>query len=102
MTRIVVLFNLKPDASVADYETWARTTDIPTVNDLASVANFTVYRAIGLLGSDAAPPYQYVEVIDVSDMPEFGVEVGSELMQKVASEFQGFADRPVFMLTDQL
>lgn len=102
MTRIVVLFNLKSGASPDDYEAWAKTTDLPTVNALSSIAGFTVHRATGLLGSDAPPPYQYVEIIDVSDMQRFGEDVSSELMQKVAAEFQSFADGPLFLLTENL
>ena len=34
MTTIVVLFNLKRDADVADYEAWAKTVDIPNVRRL--------------------------------------------------------------------
>ena len=102
MKRIVVLFNLKDAASVADYEAWAKATDLPVVNGLASVDGFSVHRASGMLGSDASPPYQYVEVIDVNDMELFGKEVATETMRKVAGEFQGFADAPMFILTDTL
>ena len=102
MTRIVVLFNLKADASVAEYEAWAKATDLPTVKALASVGDFTVHRTTGLLGTDAAPPYRYVEIIDVDDMQTFGEEVGGDAMQKVAAEFQAFADQPVFLLTENL
>ena len=102
MTRIVVLFNLKPQIDASDYEEWARNTDIPIVNALSSVSSFTVHRSSGLLGSDAAPPYQYVEVIDVSDMETFGGEVGTDTMRQVAAEFQRFADQPQFLLTEDL
>lgn len=54
--RIVCLFNLKPGADAAVYEAWARGTDIPGVNALASVRNFTVHRATGVFGSDAGRP----------------------------------------------
>lgn len=101
-TKIVALFNLKPGISVADYEDWARTTDIPTVNGLKSVDGFEVFRSAALLGSDAKPPYQYIEIIDVNDMDVFGGEVGSETMQKVAGAFQEMAADLVFILTDKL
>jgi hypothetical protein len=100
--RIVVLFNLKDIDSKADYESWAKSTDLPVVNGLESVDAFSVHRATGLLGSDAAPPYQYVEIIDVNDMELFGSEVATETMQKVAGEFKSFADAPLFILTDAL
>lgn len=100
--RIVVLFNLKPGTDVAAYEKWARTTDIPGVRALRSVADFQVYRATGVLGTDAKPPYSYIEVIDVPDMNAFGADVGSDAVQKVAAEFQQFADNPQFILTQAL
>ena len=102
MTRIVVLFNLKEDASESDYQAWARSTDLPTVRSLESVDGFTVHRATGLLGSETAPPFQYVEIIDVNDMGVFGNEVGTDTMREVAGQFQAFADSPVFILTEDL
>ena len=100
--RIVVLFNLKPGTDAAAYEKWAQTTDIPGVRALRSVADFQVYRTTGVLGTDARPPYSYIEVIDVPDMNAFGADVGSEAVQKVAAQFQQFADNPQFILTQAL
>lgn len=100
--RIIVLFNLKPGADPAAYEKWARTTDLPGVRALRSVSDFQVYRATGLLGADTKPPYAYIEVIDVADMAAFGADVSSEAVQKVAAEFQQFADNPQFVLTQVL
>ena len=100
--RIVVLFNLKAGTDVAVYEKWAQTTDIPGVRALRSVADFQVYRTTGVLGTDAKPPYAYIEVIDVPDMNAFGADVGSEAVQKVAAQFQQFADNPQFILTQAL
>lgn len=100
--RIIVLFNLKPGVDVEAYEKWARSTDIPGVRALKSVSDFQVYRATGLLGSDDEPPYSHIEVIDVADMQAFGVDVASEAVQKVAAQFQQFADNPRFVLTEAL
>jgi len=102
MTHIVVLFNLASDADVAAYEDWARATDLPTVNGLESVDDFSVFKASGVLGSDKAAPYEYVEVIAVNDMQTFGEEVSTEAMRKVAGEFQAFAEAPIFILTERL
>jgi REDY-like protein HapK len=100
--RIIVLFNLKPGIDVAAYERWAHERDIPGVRALRSVDGFEVYRATGLLGSSAAPPFAYVEIIDVADMARFGTDVGSEAVQKLAAEFQQFAQNPQFLLTESL
>jgi hypothetical protein len=100
--RIVVLFNLKADADPAAYENWAKTRDIPGVRALSSVEDFQVYRTTGVLGSEAASPYAYIEVIDIPDMAAFGAEAASEAVQTVAAEFQQFADNPQFILTEAL
>ena len=102
MTRIVVLFNLKEGVNAADYEQWAREIDLPTVKALPSIRSFTAHRSKGLLTGEAQAPYQYIEVIDVDDMGQFGADVSSDAMQKVAAAFQSFADQPQFILTEDL
>jgi REDY-like protein HapK len=102
MTMIVVIFNLKEGVSPQAYEDWARASDLPAVNQLGSVAKFEVLRTTGVLGSDDAAPYQYVELLNVADMDALGGDVSSETMQRVAAEFQQFADNPTFMLTQDI
>jgi len=100
-TRIIVLFNLKPGRVAADYEGWARSSDLPTVNALGSMERFELFKTTGLLGSDVAPPYQYIEVLDIADMGLFGADVGSDAMKKIAAEFQDWAD-PIFIATERI
>lgn len=100
--KIIVLFNLKPGVSISDYEAWARTRDIPGVNALASVTSFTVHKATGLFGSDAAAPYQYIEIIDITGMDPFVAEISTPEFQAMAAPFQGYADAPQFILTEDL
>ena len=100
--RIIVLFNLRKDADEAAYQAWAKDSDIPTVNGLKSISSFRVHRATGLLGSDAAPPYQYIEIIDVADRDQFGRDVSTETMKRISSEFQQFADNPTFITTEEI
>lgn len=101
-SKILALFNLKPGTSVSDYEAWAKTVDIPTVNGLGSIEKFEVFKTTGLLFSDDKPPYQYFETIDILDMDKFGEDASSETMQKIAAEFQGMVDDLVFITTEQL
>lgn len=102
MSKIVVLFNVKEGVDLEVYENWARTTDMPTVNNLASIDNFDVLRMTSILGSDQAPPYQYIEVLHVNDLDVFGVETSTEVMKKVANAFQAFADAPLFIVTEHI
>jgi hypothetical protein len=101
--RIICLFNLKPGVSVAEYEEWAKTRDIPTVNGLASVTSFTVHKATGVFGDAAATPhFQYIEIIDITGMDAFVAEISTAEFQAAAAPFQGFADAPQFILTEDL
>lgn len=102
MTTIIVFFNLKDGVEPSDYEKWAQSTDLPIVRNLDSTKSFSVFRSSGLLGSDEKAPFQYVEIIEVGDMARFGEEVASETMQKVSSEFQEYADGPLFLTTESI
>jgi hypothetical protein len=99
---LIVLFRLKPGAEVSAYESWARSTDLPIVRKLPSVAGFEVYRAASLLGSGDRPPYDNVELITITDLTGFGTDVGTDTMRRVAGEFREFADNPVFILTNKI
>jgi hypothetical protein len=101
ITRIVALFNLKPGVEVDDYEAWARAVDLPTVNNLPSVERFEVFKATGVLGADSPAPYDYVEILDIRDMGQFGEDVGAPVMQAVAKDFSGMAET-IFMVTKKL
>ena len=54
-----------------------------------------------MLGSEAAPPYAYVEIIDVADMDQFGKDVATPLMQSVSSAFAGMVD-VTFITTEEI
>ena len=100
--RIIVLFNLKEGVNPVAYEAWAKGTDIPGVNMLSSVEDFTVHRATGMFGSDATPPYQYIEVIDLHALEPCGEEISTDAFQAVAAAFGDYADNPQFILTENV
>jgi hypothetical protein len=99
--RLIALFNLRPGIEPSAYEHWARTVDLPTVNALASIDKFEVFRVTGKLGSDDPAPYAYAEIIDVGDMEAFWRDVAGERMQAVAAEFGRLAET-VFLTTEKL
>jgi hypothetical protein len=101
MAKIIVLFNLKPGVSVADYEAFARNTDLPIVNALPSVDRFEILKSEGLLGGGPSP-YAYVEVIDVNSLEQLGKDISTDTMQKVATTFQSMADNPLFIVASKL
>ena len=101
MTTVIVLFNLKSAATRADYERWAREVDLPTAGALPSVEKFEVLKATGLL-TGGASAYEYIEILRIKDMNRLGKDVGTEAMQRVSAQFQAFADKPLFILSEAL
>ena len=101
MAIMVVLFNLKPGVTPEQYERWARETDVPAVNALDSVERFRVYRSLGLLGSDAKPPYADMELVEIADLEKLGTDAATEKMQQITQQFQAMADNPIWILFDQ-
>ncbi len=101
MFTVVVLFNLKDAEARAQYERWAREVDLPGAGSLASVAQFELLRTQGLIGGGAAP-YEYIEILRVRDMAQFGRDVATPMMQRIAAQFRAFALDPLFILTESL
>lgn len=99
-TTIIVLFNLKPDVAVADYEAWARDIDIPGVRAVPSVNDYQVRKVTGLFGSDDPAPYSYVERIEITGMDPFLADIADERVQAIVAQFRDHADDPVFLLSE--
>ena len=101
--RIIVPFNLNPGTNIAEYEEWAKTEDMPTAGGLPSVNSFTVHKATGLFGDpDTPPPYQYFELLDITDLDAFIADVSDPEFQAKVAPFQDYADSPQFILTEDL
>ena len=99
--RVIALFNLKPEISPDEYLAFAKELDLPTVNALPSIDSFRVFKSTGLLFSDVEPPYSYIEIIDISDMDQFGRDASTEAMQAIAAKFQTMAD-VIFISTEEI
>ena len=103
MKTLIVLFNLKEGVTNADYEAFALSLDIPTVKGLKSVHDFKVFKSESIFGSDAKPPYQYVEVIHFDNVESLVGDMGAEpKMADIPAKFQELADNPIFIISDDI
>jgi hypothetical protein len=89
---MIVLVDLKEGVDPEDYERWVLESYAPAVRELSSVEDWRDYKATGLLGSDAAPPYRYVVTLDIRDLDQLGRDVASEGMQALLSELHDLAE----------
>ena len=92
MPSMIVLVDLKEGVDPEDYERWVLESYAPAVRELSSVEDWRDYKATGLLGSDAAPPYRYVVTLDIRDLDQLGRDVASEGMQALLSELHDLAE----------
>jgi hypothetical protein len=100
--KIIALFNLKAGASPDAYEAWAKSRDLPDVRSLPSVRSFEVLRATGVLFSETKPPFDYIEVLDVSALDAFLGDCGGDKVAKLAQEMSAFTDGATFITTEAL
>ena len=98
---MIVLFNLKEDVSPEDYEKFVAEEDAPVVRQLPSVVDMKVNRVVGTM--DGAPaPYQYMELITITDFEQLGADAQAQAVQEVAGKFQTMVDgKPVFLFQEQ-
>ncbi len=92
MTTMIVLVNLREGVSPEDYERWVLESYAPAARELPSVGEWRDYRASGLLGSDAAPPYRYVVTLEVRDLDQLGRDMAGEEMKRLISELHELAE----------
>ncbi len=103
MATIIVLFNLKPGVDPAQYEAWARSTDLPIVRGLPAVQGFDVHRATGMLSGSPDVPYSYVEILRVASVEALRTNIAATpAMAEVARQFREFADWPQFIVTESI
>jgi REDY-like protein HapK len=103
MKSLIVLFNLKTGISASDYEAFAKELDIPTVKNLKSVSDFQVFKSQGIFGSEAIPPYQYVEVIHFDSIENLVSDMSKEpKMAEIPAKFQEFAENPIFIVSENI
>jgi hypothetical protein len=92
VAAMIVLVNLRDGVSKDDYERWVLESYAPAVKGLRSIEDWRNYRASGLLGSDAAPPYRYVVTLEVNDLGELARDMEGEEMQGLLSGLHELAE----------
>ena len=101
--NLILLYNLKPGVSEADFETWVRTQDQPTMRGLKSVSDFRTYRSTALMMGEGKPSHQYIETFAINDLNAFGTtDMARAEVQKIVGAFTGFADAPQFIMVDEI
>ncbi len=99
---MIVLFNLNDDQTEDEFIQWMKDNDIPVVSKLSSVTEYNLAKTVGMLGGEGDPPYQYMEIIRVSDFDKLGEEAADETIQKIGAQFQQKIRDGIWLLSEQI
>ena len=69
--RVFFMNTLKPGVEPADYEEWVRRVDYPVARKQESIQSYVVTRLDGMLNGEGEPPFQYLEVIEITDLEAY-------------------------------
>jgi hypothetical protein len=94
--RVFFLNTLRTDADPNEYEGWIRRVDYPVARRQPAIESYVVTRLDGLLEGDGSPPYQYLEVIEVTSVEEYRAGLtGNEEMGSLLREWSTYVESSV-------
>jgi hypothetical protein len=94
--RVFFLNTLRADADPKEYEEWIRRVDYPVARRQAAIESYVVTRLDGLLEGDGSPPYQYLEVIEVTSVDEYRAGLtGNDEMERLLREWSTYVESSV-------
>src|SRR5437763_8666112 len=69
--RVFFLNRLRDGADFDEYEAWIRRVDYPVARAQGAITSYTVTRIEGTLSGEGESPYDYLEVIEISDLAAY-------------------------------
>jgi hypothetical protein len=69
--RVFFLNRLHQDADAEAYEGWIRRVDYPVARAQGAITSYTVTRIEGTLSGEGESPYDYLEVIEITDLEAY-------------------------------
>jgi len=70
--RVFFLYRLRDSVDPQEYEDWIRRVDYPIVRAMGAIESYTVTRIEGTLSGEGESPYDYLEVIEITDLDAYG------------------------------
>ena len=69
--RAFFLNKLREGVDAADYERFVREVDYPFARALPTIRSYVVTRLDGMLDGEGKPPYDYLEVVEITDLDDY-------------------------------
>jgi hypothetical protein len=85
--RVFIFYNLKPDVDRARFDERARSVERPLAESLEAIERYSLTRFSRTEAGDAPPPFEYVEVLDVSSVKEYSA-ISSPAVDEFLAEWE--------------
>ena len=69
--RVFFLNRLREGADPEEYEAWIRRVDYPIARAQGAITSYTVTRIEGTLSGEGDSPYDYLEVLEITDLEAY-------------------------------
>ena len=94
--RVFFLNTLREGVEHEDYERWVREVDYPLARSLPTIRSYIVTRLDGHLQEEGKPPYDYLEVIDITDLDEYRASLaGGPEIEEFFKQWSSFVGESV-------
>jgi hypothetical protein len=94
--RVFFLNRLRDGVSPADYEDWVRRVDYPVARRQPAIRSYVVTRLDGLVTADGEPPYQYLEVIEITNIDDYRSSLsGNPELESLLQEWSEYVGESV-------
>lgn len=94
--RVFFLNTLREGTDQNEYEEWIRRVDYPVARRQPAIESYVVTRLDGLVAGEGSPPYQYLEVIEVTSVDEYRAGLsGNDEMESLLREWSGYVESSV-------
>ena len=95
--RVFFLNRLREGVDPAEYEAWIRRVDYPVARAQGAITSYTVTRIEGTLSGEDVSPYDYLEVIDITDLEAYRALGSLPEFEQLLQEWSQFVAEAVMI-----
>ena len=95
--RVFFLNRLREGVDADEYESWIRRVDYPIARAQGAITSYTVTRIEGTLAGSGESPYDYLEVIEITDLEAYRALGSLPEFEQLLQEWSQFVAEAVMV-----
>jgi hypothetical protein len=100
--RVFFLNRLHPHADAGEYEAWIRRVDYPIARAQGAIRSYTVTRIEGTLDGKGVSPYDYLEVIEITDLDAYRALGERPEFEQLLREWSEYVEEAVMVYGEEI